>query len=400
MIARFCLPATSFLALCFALGILPATGRAGDEDRPGSESKRPFSVKFVDETGRPVAGVGVALGFERNQTGESVPIPRNRATSDRNGLAAVPEGRELLPYNCLVARHRERGLVAIEQLEKRLGAAKEGDPITITLHPECRVFGRLTCADLTERSRKQGQTMIGVDLGGVLALASLSHEDDPVFEFVLPPGEFQMQVAGDRRHWKKVLISVKPGQAALDLGALDMPATRLALLEGLQAPELEEIVAWKNGAPVKLTNLRGKYVILDFWGYWCGACIERMPKLFALHDKYHDHGLEIVGIHLDQGEGEKEPVDTVEKLDTRLAEVRKDVWKGQDIPYPVGLVLGKRTSYGPRITDMEARGSISAKFGVWYYPTLILIDREGKVVGEFHAEGDDLGRLETLLRMK
>lgn len=50
------------------------------------------------------------------------------------------------------------------------------------------------------------------------------------------------------------------------------------------APEIEaELI---DGTPFKLSNLRGEYVVLDFWGSWCGPCLRDIPKLVDLYSKY------------------------------------------------------------------------------------------------------------------
>lgn len=52
------------------------------------------------------------------------------------------------------------------------------------------------------------------------------------------------------------------------------------------APEIDtELI---DGTPFKLSDLRGEYVVLDFWGSWCGPCLADMPKLMALYEKYGD----------------------------------------------------------------------------------------------------------------
>lgn len=51
-----------------------------------------------------------------------------------------------------------------------------------------------------------------------------------------------------------------------------------------------------SGKSVALSDMKDKLILLDFWEYWCGGCIESIPKLKDLHEKYVDDGLVILGI--------------------------------------------------------------------------------------------------------
>lgn len=55
-------------------------------------------------------------------------------------------------------------------------------------------------------------------------------------------------------------------------------------------------VALANGQQAKLSELRGKFVLLHFWGSWCGPCRAENPFLAQLYRKYHDRGFEIFSI--------------------------------------------------------------------------------------------------------
>ncbi len=104
-----------------------------------------------------------------------------------------------------------------------------------------------------------------------------------------------------------------------------------------------------NGKEFTLSSLRGKYVIIDFWGSWCGWCIKGMPKMKEYYAKYKDK-LEIVGV--DSG-------DTDEKW--------KEAVKKHELPWL-------------HVKDAEGESSAAKKYAVSGYPTKILVGPDGKIV--------------------
>ncbi|MGA2061276.1 MAG: TlpA disulfide reductase family protein [Thermoguttaceae bacterium] len=70
-----------------------------------------------------------------------------------------------------------------------------------------------------------------------------------------------------------------------------------AALEGAIAPPLRGESVTDPSQVVDLKELRGKVVLIDFWGLWCGPCMNMMPLISHLHEKYHNQGLVIVGVH-------------------------------------------------------------------------------------------------------
>ena len=50
-----------------------------------------------------------------------------------------------------------------------------------------------------------------------------------------------------------------------------------------------------NGSPIRLSDYRGKVVLLDFWATWCAPCIAELPNVTRVYEKYQDRGLEVLG---------------------------------------------------------------------------------------------------------
>ena len=67
---------------------------------------------------------------------------------------------------------------------------------------------------------------------------------------------------------------------------------------GTEAPEiaLNDI----NGKPLKLSSLRGKIVLVDFWASWCPPCRKEMPNVKRLYEKFHNKGFDIYAVSLDK----------------------------------------------------------------------------------------------------
>lgn len=74
-----------------------------------------------------------------------------------------------------------------------------------------------------------------------------------------------------------------------------------------KAPDISGIDHWINSSPLKLEELRGKVVLVDFWTYSCINCLRTLPYLEKWYADYKDKGLVIIGVHTPEFEFEKEP---------------------------------------------------------------------------------------------
>ena len=74
---------------------------------------------------------------------------------------------------------------------------------------------------------------------------------------------------------------------------------------GAKAPKLGEQVPdftlqTDDGKPLKLTDFRGKIVVLNFWASWCGPCVDEIPSLNSFADQFADKGVTVLGISVDE----------------------------------------------------------------------------------------------------
>ena len=170
----------------------------------------------------------------------------------------------------------------------------------------------------------------------------------------------------------------------------DLSEQHVEKLVGKPAPELRQIKGWKNSEGLTLAGLRGRHVLLDFWGYWCGPCLRDMPHLMAIYDAFSDRGLMVIGVHDDS-------VESMEEMDEKVARAREKIWMGRDLNFPVALDGGGRTKIAG--SDITVQGATTAAYGIRAFPTTVLIGADGKVIEKFHAPSLDakIAKLEEVL---
>ncbi len=127
------------------------------------------------------------------------------------------------------------------------------------------------------------------------------------------------------------------------------------------APEFSDITGWLNSKPLKMSELRGKVILIDFWTYSCINCIRTLPFVTNWYDKYKDNGLLVIGVHTPEFAFEK---------DSQNVKTAIDRFK---INYPVAQ---------------------DNNYGTWsayknqYWPAEYVIDQNGKIVHEHFGEGE------------
>lgn len=119
------------------------------------------------------------------------------------------------------------------------------------------------------------------------------------------------------------------------------------------------------GRTVSLSELRGKIVLLDFWGVWCGPCRKKLPHTQKIYDQFKNLGLAVIGIH---------SAFQTEKTAAFITE--------NNYTFPIGIDTG----------------DTAKDYGVTGWPTYYLIDKQGRIVwGPRHAPPSEK-QIESLLK--
>jgi len=124
-----------------------------------------------------------------------------------------------------------------------------------------------------------------------------------------------------------------------------------ALSIGQVAPEIS--LPNPEGEMVKLSDLRGKYVLIDFWAAWCRPCREENPNVVRLYNQYKDKGFEVFGVSLDR---------------------TKEAW--------VKAIADDNLTW-THVSDLKYFNSeAAALYQINAIPATYMLDPEGKIIGK------------------
>ncbi len=228
------------------LGLLPMTARAQEEVK--------ITGRVLDAAGRPVAGAEVA-SFWMVQKGTMTSHQGAITNSEgRFTLSMAFYGRGQAALLALDKDRKTGGLVIVEEAAK---------PLEIKLAPLVHLHGKFDCKELGKRPK-----WTNVYLMSGQARFAMCASEEAAFSFLLPPGTYNFYAYGTDIQRVTKDITLKPGESELDLRTIDMPATIIARHKGKAPPTWHVTDARGTKKDAKLSDFKGKWVLLEFWGYW------------------------------------------------------------------------------------------------------------------------------------
>lgn len=112
-------------------------------------------------------------------------------------------------------------------------------------------------------------------------------------------------------------------------------------------------LSYLDGTPVSSEEFKGKVIVMDFWGSWCGPCRVELPIFQAIYERYKDKGVVFLGMNYERPVGGKD-----------LRQLARDFMERNKYTFPV-------------VVDHEQAATVA--YGVSGFPTVYLIDKTGKV---------------------
>ncbi len=118
-----------------------------------------------------------------------------------------------------------------------------------------------------------------------------------------------------------------------------------SVLVGKPAPAID--LEFLNGKRFRVTDYKGKVLVLDFWASWCGPCLQTMPQVEAVAKEFAAHGVVLVGINLEE---------TPQRVKQALERLKLDMQ-----------------------VAIDRGGRVAERYGATAIPQTVIIDGEGKV---------------------
>ena len=377
----------SILLFAAMLGMANACNRASAPTSGAANATNGESYEVSGQLTNAPAGTKVYLA----ELGETQFISRDTATVDEKGAFSLKGSVPEAGLYQLKVNDANQVLLALNngsQIQVNGDAAQLASSYSVKGSPDSELLQRLlreldqtkkTTESLGERYNQAAQAgredsmrviktrFTAVQARNIAAIKQLVRQNPGsvvsafVVGNVLNPDEHFAFADSMAAQFKKTLPESRYTQSLV---------TRLDVLRptavGVVAPDIQ--LASPNGPPVKLSSLRGKYVLIDFWASWCGPCRQENPNVVRMYNKFKDKGFEIYGVSFDQD---------------------KTKWE---------KAIAKDGLTWTHVSDLKGWESAAGQtYGVKSIPQTVLLDPQGRIIAK-NLRGEELeAKLQSVL---
>ncbi len=200
--------------------------------------------------------------------------------------------------------------------------------------------------------------------------------------FRLAPGRYRaVSIRQPDVDAKGAWFDVPPGTTPVATAEQRPRLLPIYAMLGQLAPALQAVDF--NGKPARLGDYRGRVVVLDFWGYWCGSCIHALKThLIPFAEAYAAKPVVLLAVH-------DASLRTRAEYDSVFSRLKREQFGGRDLPFPVlfdqptpdqrATTLGERT---------EGNGATGAAYSVTAFPSTFVIDARGILAERVDVNAD------------
>jgi hypothetical protein len=221
-----------------------------------AQNAQKVTGQVLDSAGKPVADAEVATSWTIND-GKLTAYQSAKTDADGKYALEVRNGitESLLAYD---KDRNTGGLITVDP--------KNADkPATIKLGPLVHVHGDFFCKDLNKKPTWTNVMLMPVS-SGARSVQCMSTKAD--FSVQLPPGKYQFLAYGSDIARLKKDVELMADKSDAAMGTIDTPATVIAKHVGKAPPEWNVTDARGVAKTVKISDFKGKWVMIEFWGFW------------------------------------------------------------------------------------------------------------------------------------
>jgi len=153
-----------------------------------------------------------------------------------------------------------------------------------------------------------------------------------------------------------------------EMAAQQMASEKIKI--GVMAPDIS--LPSPKGKTFRLSDLKGKVVLVDFWASWCAPCRRANPHVVEMYNKYNSKGFTVFSVSLDGVDSRMKNTITDPKQLDELTTRAKDAW--------LAAIAKDGLKWDTHVSDLKKwESGPAAEYGVHSIPKTFLLDKEGKV---------------------